>query len=172
VSFDVVIPYNASTAAAIEAIDQALQAQQSILSDPPPHALVEALEPDGIHLRVYYWIASKGVNQFQVMSDAKLQAKVALQKAGILSPQPSASAPQPSPATPATPVAAAPANGSSASANSQAHANLRQDSHAAAAAAAKPATPQDGRATPMEHVLDQAQSCVSDEGDNLLKHTE
>ena len=48
----------------------------------------------------------------------------------------------------------------------QARANLLED--ARAAEAATPIEP-NGRETPMEHVLNEAEACVSDEGENLLK---
>jgi hypothetical protein len=49
--------------------------------------------------------------------------------------------------------------------NEEAAANLRRDRHAAANASVSP--PQ-GKATPMEHVLSEAETHVSDEGENLL----
>ena len=82
--FDVVIPYAASTAAAIEAISGSLRDLKGILADPPPRTLVDALEPGGVRLRAYFWTPTQGVDWFQLMSDAKLRAKVALQRAGII----------------------------------------------------------------------------------------
>ena len=83
-SFDVVIPYEASTAAAIDAIDRALRETNGMLSDPPPRALVEALEPGGVRLRADFWTPTRNIDWFQLMSDAKLRAKVALQQAGAI----------------------------------------------------------------------------------------
>ena len=82
--FDVVIPYAASTIAAIEAISGSLRDLKGILNDPPPRTLVDALEPGGVRLKVYFWTPTQGVDWFQLMSDAKLRAKVALQRAGII----------------------------------------------------------------------------------------
>ena len=85
-SFDIVIPYEASTATAIEAISSCLRMLKGILTDPPPRALVEALEPGGVRLRAYFWSPTRGVDWIQLMSDAKLKAKVALQVPGIIPP--------------------------------------------------------------------------------------
>ena len=85
-SFDVVIPYEASTAAAIEAISAALRGLKAILADPPPRTLVEALEPGGVRVRAYFWTPTQGVDWFQLMSDAKLKGKVALQASGVIPP--------------------------------------------------------------------------------------
>ena len=52
-SFDVVIPYEASTETAIEAISGALRGLKGALAEPPPRTLVEALEPGGVRLRAY-----------------------------------------------------------------------------------------------------------------------
>lgn len=164
-NFDVVIPYDASTAAATEAMTQALRDLDGVLPDPPARALVEALEPGGVRLRSYYWVPVQGVDWFKLNSDAKLRVKVALQTAGIFAPPALAAAPSalPSPAP----------NGSkteaglkvAASSVAQAEANLRHDTRAARDATAVPA---EGQRTPMQHVLNEAESCVSDEGANLL----
>jgi small-conductance mechanosensitive channel len=140
-NFDVVVPNEAATSAALDAMDRVLREQEGVLDDPPPRALVEALEAGGVRLRAYYWMPSRGVDQMKLQSDLKLKAKVALQKAAAI---PSAVAP---------PVSA-----------EQAEANLRQDTHAAQKA--QPVA--DGRQTPIEHALKQAESRVSDEGENLL----
>jgi small conductance mechanosensitive channel len=84
-SFDVVIPNQASTNEAIELISAALATQKGVLPDPPARALVEALEPGGVRLRVYLWSPTRGVDWIQLMSDAKLKVKVTLQDSGILS---------------------------------------------------------------------------------------
>ncbi len=140
-SFDAVVPNEASTASALEAINRVLREQEGILADPPARALVEALEPGGVRLRAYYWMPSRGVDQMKLQGDLKLKVKVALQQAAAI---PSATAP---------PVSAA-----------QAEANLRHDTRAA-----EHASPvDDGHRTPIEHALKQAESRVSDEGENLL----
>ncbi len=54
-NFDVAIPLEASTAAAIDAINRALRETQGILSEPPPRTLVEAIEPGGVRLRADFW---------------------------------------------------------------------------------------------------------------------
>jgi small conductance mechanosensitive channel len=140
-SFDVVVPNEASTAAALEAMNWVLREQDGILADPPARALVEALEAGGVRLRAYYWMPSRGVDQMKLQGDLKLKVKVALQQAAAI---PTAAAP---------PVSAA-----------QAEANLRHDTRAAERAS--PVA--DGRQTPIEHALEQAESRVSDEGENLL----
>ncbi|MDR3636827.1 MAG: mechanosensitive ion channel [Isosphaeraceae bacterium] len=170
-TFDVVIPYSVSTATAVEAMTQALRDQEGILPDPPARALVEAFEQNGVRLRGYYWMPSQGVDGFKLNSDAKLKVKVALQQAGI--------APPPLAATVAivgkVPVDVSEVNQHSCDneiirpgaviSNEQAAANLRRDRHAAATAKVAPT---DGHETPMEHVLSEAETHVSDEGENLL----
>ena len=142
-NFDVIVPFEASTAAAIEALTRALRAVDEILSEPPARALVEAIEPNGVRLRAYYWTPSQGVDMFKLNSDARLKAKVALQEANVL-PMAASSAPV---------------------TQEQARANLREDSRAADSA--KVVAP-NGRPTPMEHVLQEAETHVSEEGTNLL----
>lgn len=83
-TFDVVVPYDVSTAAAQDAVDRALGGHDGILEEPAPRTLVESLEPDGLRLRAYFWTPSRGVDGFKVMSDAKLRAKVELQRSGIM----------------------------------------------------------------------------------------
>jgi small conductance mechanosensitive channel len=165
-NFDVVIPNEASTADAIDALNRALRETQGILADPPPRALVEALEPGGIRLRADFWAPTQNVDWFQLMSDVKLRAKVALQQAGVIAPAAPAPAVKdaghggPANGSPATPAAAITAR--------QVAANLRRD-----AKAADSATPSVGDAceTPVERVLQEPETRVSDEGTNLLKGT-
>ena len=85
-TFDVLIPYDVSTVQAMDLIGDALKDHEAILKDPPPRALVEELAPAGVKLRAYFWMPTRGVDGFKVNSDAKLKAKVALQKAGIRPP--------------------------------------------------------------------------------------
>jgi small conductance mechanosensitive channel len=170
-SFDVLIPHSASTAAALEAATAALRQQEGILPDPPPRALVEALEPAGVRLRTYYWSSTQGVDGYKLNSDAKLKVKVALQQAGIgLAPtgvfQLAVAG--------RVPVLVARADGHPGDEDAphacavltraQAEANLREDSRAAASARLP-----NGRATPAEHVLNEADARVGQEGANLLK---
>jgi small conductance mechanosensitive channel len=156
-SFDVVIPYEASTATAIDAMSGALRGLKGALVDPPPRTLVEALEPGGVRLRAYFWTPTRGVDWFQLLSDAKLKAKVALQTAGVI-----AAAAQENKSAPgsATPAGQTGHDGSSVAA-SEAHANLKRDTQKAAAAG-------NGRHAPVERVLEQPETRVSEEGTNLL----
>jgi small-conductance mechanosensitive channel len=143
-TFDMVVPLESSVADALAAIDDALRSQPEVLKDPPPRALVEAIEPGGVRLRAYFWAPSRGVDSLRLLSDLKLKVKVALQR--LTAPPPS--------------------NGKAPSPDEQALANLRRD-----ARAASQAPPAEGPAatTPIEHVLEQCDSRVSDEGENLLK---
>jgi hypothetical protein len=167
-NFDVVIPYEASTAVALEGMTAALREGDGILSEPPPRTLIEALEPGGVRLRAYYWAPVQEVDWFKLHSDAKLRVKVALQRAGIIAPA-------------AAPPAGSKGNGNARSqggnapapapspqpavSREQAEANLRRDTRAAESATAAPA---EGAPTPMEHVLNEAETRVSEEGTNLL----
>lgn len=175
-NFDVVIPNEASTAGAIEAIDRALRETPGILSDPPPRALVEALEPGGVRVRADFWTPTHNIDWFQLMSDAKLRAKVALQQAGVIG----------APAPAAAPAPALPAKGEDHKANGHAdggsHAsaataagraeaneaavNLARDARAARNA---PTAVVDSADTPSARVLQEPETRVSDEGANLLK---
>jgi hypothetical protein len=180
-NFDVMIPYEASTAVAIDAMSAALREGDEILSDPPPRVLIEALEPGGVRLRAYYWAPVQEVDWFKLHSDAKLRVKVALQRAGIIAPAvPSTAAP------PAMGPAASGGNGnarpqgangpapgpvpapisSPTVSREQAEANLQRDTRAAESATAAPAA---GATTPMGHVLNEAETRVSGEGANLLE---
>jgi small-conductance mechanosensitive channel len=177
-NFDVVIPNEASTAAAIDAINRALRETPGILPDPPPRALVEGLETGGIRLRADFWTPTHNIDWFQLMSDAKLRAKVALQQAGVIG--------TPAPAsTPALPAKAdekadgpptrepngAPARASSAPATPAEHetaANLARDARAARNA---PTAVVDSSETPTARVLQEPETRVSDEGANLLKES-
>jgi small conductance mechanosensitive channel len=166
-SFDVLIPNEASTADAIDALNRALRETQGVLTDPPPRALVEALEPGGVRLRADFWTPTQNIDWFQLMSDVKLKAKVALQQAGVIA--------LPIAALPAKPESTADnhgghSNGTPAPAPSlavhQAAANLARD--ARAARDAQTAVVQDGE-TPADRVLQEPETRVSDEGTNLIK---
>jgi len=170
-SFDVLIPYEVSTANALEAMTTALREQEGILNDPPPRVLVDGLEAAGVRLRAYFWIPVQGVDGMKLQSDAKLRVKVALQQAKITPP----------PAMVGVTILGrvpidlvrAPAHAHHETAvrpsgvvtPAQAEANLRKDSKAAEEASA---APQEGETTPAEHALNQAMANVSDEGTNLL----
>ncbi len=173
-SFDVLIPHDAPTIDAINAINIALSDQQGILKDPRPRALVEALEPGGVRIRAYFWSATRGVDWFQLRSDANLMAKVGLQRAGVLGPAVAASRD-----TVDSPPRIVPndkprltirvdqaARELRHDAVDQASVSPRRDSRATVSVT--PVTG-DGCATPMEQALEQPETRVSDEGANLLK---
>jgi small conductance mechanosensitive channel len=158
-SFDVVVPYDASTGAAIDAITGALRGLKGALAEPPPRTLVEALESGGVRLRAYFWTPTQGVDWFQLMSDAKLKAKVALQSSGVIASSPSWSTAQGG-------VSATPAQAGhepSTVTPEQAQANLNRDTRKAAAANGA------RQGAPLKHALEQPESRVSDEGTNLLE---
>jgi small-conductance mechanosensitive channel len=50
-TFDVLVPYEASTVQAMDLIGEALRQHEAILNEPPPRALVEELTPTGVKLR-------------------------------------------------------------------------------------------------------------------------
>lgn len=170
-SFDVVVPYEVSTATALEAMTDALRSLEGVLSEPPARALVDALEIQGVRLRAYYWVPVQGVDGMKLQSDAKLKVKVALQQARIAPPPTSVMVS----VLGHVPVdvyeadnrnrADAVVRPSAIVTPEQAKANLRQDSRAADVASAAP-TP--GHDTPVEHVMNQAMANVSEEGTNLL----
>ena len=148
-SFDVVIPNDASIVDAVDAINRTLKELKGILADPPPRALVEALEPDGVKIRAYLWAPSQNADWFALLSEAKLKTKVALQQAGVIGTAkvvPSQLASQ----SDSTRIKAA---------------NLKRD---AQAAAARPPANGNGTTTPVDRVLDQPETRVSEEGANLL----
>jgi small-conductance mechanosensitive channel len=177
-NFDVVIPNEASTAAAIDAITRALRETPGILSDPPPRALVEALEPGGVRLKADFWTPTRNIDWFQLMSDVKLRAKVALQQAGVIgTPVPAAAPALPTKAEDgsngqvAKASDGAPAQASSSSATPAEHeaaVNLARDARAARNA---PTAVVDSSETPTARVLQEPETRVSDEGTNLLKGT-
>ncbi len=174
-TFDVLIPYEVSTAKALEAIDGALRQHDGLLPDPAPRTLVEELTPAGVKLRAYFWFPTQGVDGFKILSDARLKAKVALQSAGI-SPPPagvtlSVAGPVPVDLVgdgasregrlrgeDGTPVRPGPVISAD-----QARANLRRDARAAEKSDQAPAQ-QDAK----RRVLDAAGRGTSDEGENLL----
>jgi small-conductance mechanosensitive channel len=169
-NFDVVIPYAVSTATALEAMTRALSEQEGILPDPPPRALLEALEPGGVRLRAYFWMPVRGVDGNKLQSDVKLKVKVALQQAGITPPPTSVMLS----VAGHVPVDLFETDGrarvetvapSAIVTAEQAKANLRHDTRAAEKAVI---TPDGEHQTPMEHALSQAEH-VSDEGTNLLQ---
>jgi small conductance mechanosensitive channel len=170
-TFDVLIPYEASTTAAIAAITQVIADQEGVLRDPPPRVLVEALETNGIRLRAYYWVPVEGVDGLKLLSDLRLKSKVALQQAGI--------APPPMGVLVSivgrVPVELLEVNGRSQLETAlrpravvtpeQAHVNMQMDKKAAETLTAVPAN---GETSVVDHVMNSAETHVSEEGTNLL----
>ncbi len=164
--FDVVIPYAASTTAAIEAISGSLRELKGILGDPPPRTLVDALEPGGVRLKVYFWTPTQGVDWFQLMSDAKLKAKVALQTAGIIAESAADTVPPARAAVPTAPRENSKNGPKSKQKPAESdHASNEPDRRHDAAV---PAGASSGAQPPLERALDQPETRVSEEGTNLL----
>jgi small-conductance mechanosensitive channel len=170
-TFDVLIPYEASTATAMAAITQAMLNQEEVRRDPAPRVLIESMETAGVRLRAYYWFAAEGVDGLKLTSDLRLKSKVALQQAGI--------APPPMGVLVSivghVPVELFKANGRSLPETSlrprsvvtpeQADLNMRRDKQAAQTLSAVQA---DGETRVVDHVLNSAETHVSEEGTNLL----
>ena len=119
--------------------------------------MVEALEPAGVRLRAYFWSPTRGVDLIQLLSDAKLKTRVALQQAGVFPP----------------PVTVVPngigpfvqtGNGGTVNPDLQA----QRDAHAAATSS--PVTG-NGRQSAVDRVLQEPETRVSEEGANLLQGT-
>ncbi len=172
------IPYEASTAEAIEAINQALQSTEGLLQEPTPRTLVKALEPNGVHLRATYWLPTRGIDGDKLQSDLRLKIKVALQKARHhlavdLRPA-SASGRIPvetleptgqrqlATATAHSPRPSPPGDRGHAH---QAEANLRKDTEAAETSRRSAAAPE---ASPIDHAIKQAEANAVAEGNNML----
>ena len=170
-NFDVVIPNESSTAAAIDAINRALRETNGILSDPPPRTLVEALEPGGVRLRADFWTPTRNIDWFQLMSDAKLRVKVRSSR-----PASSRRAAAPAATDEGKPDGHHAANGNgeqspppaATAADHQAAANLARDVRAARDADGAVV---DSNATPVARALQEPETRVSDEGTNLIKGT-
>ena len=161
-TFDVLVPFAASTAEAADRIARAIADLEGVVADPPPRALVEALDGGNVRLRVYYWIPTQGVDGFKIASDARLRTKLALQEAGITPPAAGVTVS----VVGRVPLELHRADGES-EAERQARRNLHRDRRAAQSdgQAREPDRP-----TPMEHALEQPLTCASDEGENLLKN--
>jgi small conductance mechanosensitive channel len=168
-TLDLMIPYEASTAEALEAINDALQTTDGLLQEPTPRALVFALESAGVHLRATYWMPTKGIDGDKLQSDLRLKIKVALQKIGIKSPTsyapiveslPTSTTPEPDQNGQSNPEPTA-----AAQAQVQAEANLRKDTEAAETAANEVAKPE---ISPIDHAIKQAEANAVAEGNNML----
>jgi small-conductance mechanosensitive channel len=169
-TFDVLIPYEASTVRAMELIGDALKGHEAILDDPPPRVLVEELTPEGVKLRTHFWMPTHGVDGLKVNSDAKLKAKVALQEAGIRPPSTMLSLALASrvgvdvtQVTPEDRSLHEPAHRPPVVTETQARANLARDSRAADKAS--DVKPQD---QVIEHVRNMSTGDAAAEGANLL----
>jgi len=164
-TIDAMIPYEASTAEAIEVINEVLHSTEGLLKEPTPRTLVNALDPAGVHLRATFWLPTRGIDGDKLQSDLRLKVKVALQKLGVTSPTTYVSPAHPtSKFEPKT-------NGNGAVIKSnepvadQAQANLRKDSKAAESCATGPTTPE---ASPIDHAIKQAEANAAAEGNNML----
>jgi small-conductance mechanosensitive channel len=180
-SFDVLIPWGSSIAAATEAIETAIRVHEGIEDDPPPRTLVEQIEAGNIRLRTYFWFPAQGVDRWKLLSDTQLAAKVAMQKAGV-GPTPAVMIVQLDQAG-ATQFAVDPTrtgtpNGDRAVAEVKAQAkakkeeearqiesNIQQDTDAANKASAQ--LPGDQK-NEIKHALDIAGKGIGDEGRNLI----
>ncbi len=158
---EVMVPYGTSTADALGAVDEALRATDGLLQEPPPRALVQALEADGVRIRASFWMPTRGIDGDKIQSDIRLRIKVGLQKAGVL-----AAPGDPAPAAPGrAPVAIGDAGEGGQAAPAPADENLRKDAEAAEAATAR----HDGSApSPIDHAIRQAKLSAAAEGNNLL----
>ena len=153
---EVVIPYEASTAAAIAAMNDAMHTTDGLLDQPDPRTLVQALETGGVRLKATYWMPSRGLDLDKLQSDLRLKIKVGVQQATMTPPAPPATpetGPQPgAPSTAANPATAAATN-------------LRKDTEAAASSTTDHA---DHEATPIDHAIRQAEAAAAQNGGNLL----
>ncbi|MFN7806633.1 MAG: mechanosensitive ion channel family protein [Planctomycetaceae bacterium] len=170
--FDVLLPYDSSISQAQTALAEAVAGHEAVLDDPPPRAMVEALEPGGVRLRVSYWYPPRDVDGTRLQSDARFLAKVALQKLGIQPAQSSLqlswTMPPPGLPFPGGPVSTgtSPAATISTEAAAVARQNLAEDSRVAAGAASE--LPEGGT-DELQHALDVVAGTSGDEGRNLLQ---
>lgn len=168
--FDVLLPYDSSISQAQTALAEAVAGHEAVLEDPPPRALVEALEPGGVRLRVSYWYPPRDVDGARLQSDTRFLAKVALQKLGI---QPAQSSLQLSWTTPPEsepiPRGAIPTRTSTsgqAEDAAVARQNLEEDSRAAEESASELL---EGGTDELQHALDVVEERPGEEGRNLLQ---
>jgi small-conductance mechanosensitive channel len=156
-SFDILIPWEASTAQAMEAITRALRQHEGFESEPAPRTLVEAIEPAGVRLRAYFWFPTGRADRLKLLSDAQLAAKVALQDLGVRPPLNSVQILRGDPAV------LGPRNPDIPSDSEQA--NRSQDRIAADIASEQRPEDQEDE---IEHALEIAGEAVGDEGKNLI----
>ena len=180
-SIEVLVPYESSTAAAMEAINEALGSTDCLLTEPKPRTLVQALEVNGVRLKATFWIPTKGVDNDKIQSDLRLKIKVGLQQAGITPPSNHATVGVSGPiaialsrppvagraggnGAPAAVVPAVPVGKPVAAISED---NLRKDTEAAAKTVTE-STEQE--ASPIDHAIRQAEAAAEQEGGNLLVH--
>lgn len=183
---ELVVPYEMSTATAMEAITEALSATEGLIQSPAPRVLVQALETQGVRLKATYWMPTKGVDGDKMQSDLRLRIKVGLQKAGI-SPPVQYTTLSVTGRIPVELLDAAKKNGASvANGRADAHetvlrpgstvtarqaeANLRKDTRATETAAATAMS--ETEPTPIEHAIQQAVADGVGEEGNLLAKAE
>ena len=185
-SIEVLVPYESSTATAMEAITEALCSSESLRSEPKPRVLVQALEVNGVRLKATYWMATKGMDNDKIQSDLRLKIKVGLQQAGITPPSNHATVGVSGPIAIAMTRTRAevPANGNgngrdrgrAVAANPASptpvakpvaisEANLRKDTEAAAKTDTESS---EQVATPIDHAIRQAEAEAAEDGNNLL----
>ena len=157
---EVLVPYDLSTAEAIEAINEALRTTDGVLGEPTPRALVQALEDAGVRLKATYWMPSRGLDLDRLQSDLRLRIKVGLQQARM---DQAKSTPTNQGQT--TPTPTSPVEAPSTMAATTAETNLRRDTEAAAHTATEP---NDHEATPIDHAIRKAEADAVTEGGNLL----
>jgi hypothetical protein len=75
--------YQVSISTAQRLMTSIMMKHPAILNQPTPRVLIDALMPDGIVLKAFYWISAKGVDRWLLASQLRLAFKVALIEAGI-----------------------------------------------------------------------------------------
>jgi len=75
--------YQVSISTAQRLMTSIMMKHPAILNQPTPRVLIDALMPDGIVLKAFYWITTKGVDRWLLASQLRLAFKVALIEANI-----------------------------------------------------------------------------------------
>jgi small-conductance mechanosensitive channel len=75
--------YNVPVTTAQRLMTSIMMKHPAILNQPTPRVLIDALMPDGIVLKAFYWISTKGVDRWLLASQLRLAFKVALNEANI-----------------------------------------------------------------------------------------
>lgn len=159
-AIEVLVPYDLSTAEAIEAINEVLRTTDGVLGEPTPRALVQGLEDAGVRLKATYWMPSRGFDLDKLQSDLRLKIKVGLQQARMDQAKPT-----PNNQGQTTPTPASPLQDPSTMTATAAETNLRKDTEAAAHTATEST---DHEATPIDHAIRKAEADAVNEGGNLL----